>query len=77
MYVQESLFGTPEIFIDPNSWSDDGTVAMGTSCFSEDGEYCAYGVNESGSDWMSIKVMGVVCIGCVVCEQWTTLPYCD
>ena len=57
MYVQETLTSTPEVFIDPNTWSDDGTVAMGTKAFSEDGKYCAYGVNESGSDWMTIKVL--------------------
>lgn len=62
MYVQETLAAEPAVFIDPNTWSDDGTVAMGTYSFSEDGEYCAYGVNESGSDWMTIKVVHLTSI---------------
>jgi prolyl oligopeptidase len=59
LYVQESLNGSPEVFIDPNTWSKDGTVALGSCVFSEDGELCAYGVSESGSDWRTIKVKRV------------------
>ena len=56
LYVQESLQAEPEVFIDPNKWSDDGTIALGSCTFSEDGEYCVYGISESGSDWRTIKV---------------------
>ncbi len=52
LYVQEDL-QTEEMkeVLDPNTFSDDGTVALGGISFSEDGEYLAYQVTEGGSDW--------------------------
>jgi prolyl oligopeptidase len=43
--------------LDPNKFSDDGTVALGTISFSNDGKYLAYSVSQSGSDWKEIYVM--------------------
>ena len=38
MYVQESLSDQPSIFLDPNTFSEDGTVALrGEKCFSIEG----------------------------------------
>lgn len=56
LYVQESLTAEPQVFIDPNEWSNDGTVSLGQCSFSEDGKYCAYTVSESGSDWRTVQV---------------------
>jgi prolyl oligopeptidase len=58
-YTQETLESPPQVLLDPNNWSKDGTVALAGMAFSEDGKYLAYGVSESGSDWASWKVMHV------------------
>ena len=59
LYSQESLDAQPKELIDPNKWSEDGTVALGGLAFSEDGKYLAYGVQESGSDWRTWRVMEI------------------
>jgi prolyl oligopeptidase len=48
---------SPEIFIDPNSFSDDGTVALRGISFSKDGSLAAYMITEGGSDWRKIIVI--------------------
>lgn len=47
----------PEIFLDPNSFSKDGTTSLGTVSFSKDGSKVAYSISEGGSDWRKIIVM--------------------
>ncbi|XP_034435135.1 prolyl endopeptidase [Hippoglossus hippoglossus] len=59
MYLQESLEAEPTVFLDPNTFSDDGTVALRGYAFSEDGEHLAYGTSASGSDWVEIQFLGV------------------
>ena len=59
LYEQDSLKGEPRVLIDPNSWSKDGTVALAGANFSDDGKYLAYGIQASGSDWRTWKVMEV------------------
>ncbi|MGM9843695.1 MAG: prolyl oligopeptidase family protein [Muribaculaceae bacterium] len=57
LYRKATLDGESEVFIDPNTLSDDGTVALGSVIMSHDGKYTAYTINRSGSDWQEIYVM--------------------
>lgn len=59
LYYQRGLEGRPEIFLDPNTLSDNGTVALNTVTFSKDDRYAAYSISKSGSDWVQIFVMEV------------------
>lgn len=59
MIDQDSLDGEAEVLLDPNSLSEDGTVALSTKSFSENGEFMAYALSSSGSDWVTINVMRV------------------
>ncbi|MBN3305721.1 PPCE endopeptidase, partial [Amia calva] len=59
MYVQESLDAEPTVFLDPNKFSEDGTIALRGYTFTEDGDYFAYGISASGSDWVEIKFLRV------------------
>ncbi|EES11262.1 prolyl endopeptidase [Sorghum bicolor] len=60
LYVQRGLGGAePDVLLDPNTFSDDGTVSLGMVGVSDDGEHLAYGTSASGSDWVTIRVMRV------------------
>ena len=59
LYELDSLDAEPRVVVDPNVWSADGTVALGSLAFSDDGRYMAYGVNKAGSDWQTWKVLEV------------------
>ena len=59
LYRQANLADEPEVFLDPNTFSNDGTVSLGTTSFTEDGSMMAYSISESGSDWRKILVMDV------------------
>ncbi len=50
---------TAEVFLDPNSFSEDGTTSLGGMSFSEDGKTLAYSISEGGSDWRKVLVMNV------------------
>ena len=59
LYRQKGLSGPPEIFIDPNTMSKDGTAVPGTPVFTKDAKYCAYMLAQSGSDWEEAYIMDV------------------
>ena len=59
IFVQSSLDAEAELLIDPNTWSDDGTVALASYFPSPDGEHVAYLVQDGGSDWRTARVMAV------------------
>ncbi|MFO7622317.1 MAG: S9 family peptidase, partial [Bacteroidales bacterium] len=47
----------PELFLDPNTFSADGTISLGEIGFSRDGSKVAYSISEGGSDWRKVIVM--------------------
>ncbi len=57
LYRTDSIGGTPEVFLDPNTLSDDGTVALQGVSRSNDGKHTAYIISRNGSDWQEIYVM--------------------
>lgn len=59
IYIQKGLGGKPEVFIDPNKLSPDGTVRINLAGISNDNRYVAVSRSEAGSDWSELKVMEV------------------
>ncbi|MFT2010802.1 prolyl oligopeptidase family serine peptidase [Pontibacter sp. 13R65] len=57
LYVQNTLESEPTVFLDPNKFSTDGTVALTALAFSKDAKYVAYGTASGGSDWNTYYVM--------------------
>jgi prolyl oligopeptidase len=57
LFRQTSLTAEPELLLDPNALSKDGTVALSAISFSNDGKYLAYSIARAGSDWNEIYVM--------------------
>jgi prolyl oligopeptidase len=57
LYVQDTLKDEPRPLLDPNTWSEDGSVSLSGTEFSEDGHYLAYGVRKSGSDWRTFRIL--------------------
>jgi len=58
-YIQKGLDGTPEVLLDPNKFSADGTSQLGGFTLSQTGKYVAYGISEGGSDWRDLYVLDV------------------
>jgi prolyl oligopeptidase len=57
LYRQKGLEGTPELVMDPNKLSPDGTTRLMQFNISKDGNYAAYALSKGGSDWMDVFVM--------------------
>jgi prolyl oligopeptidase len=57
LYRQKGLDGKPEVVLDPNTFSEDGTARLGSFSLSKDGMYAAYGISRGGSDWQELYVM--------------------
>lgn len=56
-YRQTSLGAEPEVFLDPNKLSDDGTVSLGSLSFSKKGKLFVYAIQRAGSDWQEAFIM--------------------
>jgi prolyl oligopeptidase len=59
LYRAAGLDATPEVLLDPNTLSKDGTVALGSAHFSDDGSLMAWSAAEAGSDWIEWRVREV------------------
>ena len=59
VYKTKSPDAQAEVLIDPNTLSSDGTVALGSVQFTDDGKYMAYSLAASGSDWIEWHVRDV------------------
>src|SRR5258708_5116970 len=58
-YIQKGLDGTPDMVLDPNKFSADGTSRLGAFSWSPKGKYIVYGVSQGGSDWNDLYVLDV------------------
>ena len=59
LYVSNKFDSGERVLIDPNQWSEDGTVALSSYSVSDDGKLMAYTVSEAGSDWKKLHVLQV------------------
>ena len=59
IYKARALDAAPDILIDPNTLSADGTIALDSTSFTEDGRYMAYSLASSGSDWIEWHIRDV------------------
>lgn len=57
LYRKKGEDGTPELFLDPNTFSKDGTTSMAGISFCKDGSLAAYQISEGGSDWRKVIVI--------------------
>ncbi|MCA9718339.1 MAG: prolyl oligopeptidase family serine peptidase, partial [Myxococcales bacterium] len=59
IYVTPSLDAEAKVFLDPNTLSEDGTVALGSFTPGPKGKLVAYGIKRAGSDWEEFKVRDI------------------
>jgi prolyl oligopeptidase len=59
LYVRNGLEGVSRVLLDPNRFSEDGTIALAGTSVSHDGKYLAYSIARSGSDWNEVYVMEI------------------
>jgi prolyl oligopeptidase len=59
LYWQEGLDGEPKVLLDPNTFSEDGTVAISGVSITDDGLLAAYSIADAGSDWVKWHVRNV------------------
>ncbi|GBF88266.1 prolyl endopeptidase [Raphidocelis subcapitata] len=59
LFTQAALDAEPSVLLDPNTLSEDGTVALRDASFSEDGTLLAYQLSSGGSDWARIQVLRI------------------
>ncbi|ADB32049.1 Prolyl oligopeptidase [Kribbella flavida DSM 17836] len=79
VYVAESLpalLDGGRVLIDPNQLSESGTDSLGGFTVSPDGKYFAYAINESGSDWLTFRLLEVA-TGAAVHDVVAEAKFCE
>jgi prolyl oligopeptidase len=59
LFWQEGLNGAPNVLLDPNTFSADGTVAISGVSITDDGALAAYSIADAGSDWVNWHVRNI------------------
>ncbi|QDZ41319.1 S9 family peptidase [Euhalothece natronophila Z-M001] len=59
LYTLNHLEDEPKVLLDPNQFSEDGTIALSGVSISDNGQFIAYGISKSGSDWQEWQVRNV------------------
>ncbi len=59
LYSQDSFDAEPGLVIDPNTFSEDGTVALADVEISPDGHYAAMAIQDGGSDWRTVRILDI------------------
>ena len=59
LYATDDYTKEGTVLLDPNSFSDDGTVALSSMDISKNGKYIAYSISRGGSDWKEIYVKNI------------------
>jgi prolyl oligopeptidase len=57
LWVREGMAGEPRMLLDPNLWAKDGATALAEWAPSDDGRYLAYGIQDGGTDWRTLKLI--------------------
>ena len=57
LWVRDGLGGKGRLLLDPNLWAKDGATALAEWAPSDDGRYLAYGIQDGGTDWRTLKVI--------------------
>jgi prolyl oligopeptidase len=74
VYYRQKEGGEPELFLDPNTFSADGTTSLGEMGFSKDGSLMAYSISEGGSDWRKVITINAITKE-VICDTLTDLKF--
>ena len=74
--VQDNLDSEPEIVINPNEWSEDGTAALSGMSISPDGKYMAYFRSDNGSDAQTMRILDLE-TGEELPEEIKNLRFCS
>ncbi len=59
LYTLQNLEDEPQVLLDPNQFSEDGTIALSGIAVSDNGQFLAYGISRSGSDWQEWQIRNI------------------